>query len=172
MKKLFMLLLTMVFAISLTGCGENKENNNEDNNQTENNQTQDVTVTKVCTTTNEISKLQQTFTYTATNGEVEKVKVVRLYDNDTLGISSFNTFTTEQKETYKQNMLNQIGLDSTSYEGLTIEFDFNDQMSITINADLKTADQEKLQIVGLDFTNSKKIDEIIEDMKTSGASCN
>lgn len=171
MKKLFMLLLTTMLMISLTGCQETKENNDTTNNQNGNNQTEDLTTTKSCNQINQISKLNQTFTYTATNDEIEKVKVVRVYNNETLGVDSFSNFTETQKESYKQNILNQIGLDSTNYEGLTIEFEFNDQMTITINADLKIADEEKLQMVGLDFSNGKSLKQKIEDMRKNGAIC-
>ena len=156
MKKISILLLTIILALMVTGCS-----GTEDNVQT-------ATCSLVYGETN----MTQEFTYTATNGEINKVKLRMIYDNGTLGVDSFATLTEAQKVQFQASMLDNIGLDSASYEGLEITFEFNEQLSVVLDADLEKADPEILKSVGLDFDGvDLDFDRAIKDMEAAGATC-
>lgn len=180
MKKLWIILTVLFLSVSLSGCminePINEDNNNnqaqEETNKEENNneEKEDTITTKTCTITN-AAGLKQTFAYTATNDEITKVTLTKIFSNDALGVNDFSSMTEDQKEDYKNNMLNSIELDSTTYEGLSITFKFEKQLSMVIEADLTKADLELLQKVGLDFSNNKNIDTQINNMTQNGATC-
>lgn len=158
MKKLSILLLTMVLALTLTGCGKDTLK-------------EDVITSKTCNLKQE--GLDQTFKYTATNGEIDKIDLTMVYDNAMFGVDSLNDLTTEQKEQIKANMLKTLGLESTTYEGLIINIDIQDQMTVVLNVDLKKADPEILKKVGLDFTGMEdmSLETAVKDMTSGGATC-
>lgn len=155
MKKLVSLLLLGVFAFMVTGCslGEDKVE------------------TATCTLKG-ANNMDQEFVYSATNGQVDKVKLKMTYDNSMLGVETLDTLTEDEKEEIKANMLEALELDKTSYEGLEITIDIQDQMTVILDADLNKADPEILKKVSLDFEGvDMSFDRTLKDMKDAGATC-
>ena len=88
------------------------------------------------------------------------------------GVDNYSKLDDSQKADLKSNMLNNIGLDKTSYEGLDIDVAIENQMIVTIKADLKIVDRELLEIVGLNFTDENiNLDNKIKEMTNIGATC-
>lgn len=153
MKKLFALLLTIALSATLVGCS-----------------TEDVVETKTCT--KEAEGISQTYKLTATNGEIDKVELVMVYDNSIFGLDTLSTLTDDQKELIKTNMLTTLGLESNTYEGFEINVDIQDQMTVTVSADIEKADPEVLKKVGLDFDGvDMDLDNAVDGMTSDGAVC-
>lgn len=148
--------------LTLTGCKEEKQEK-QDN--------QDIISSNTCVLTDE-QGTQQTYKLTATNDEIDKVELTILYDNKMFGVETLKTLSEEQKEQIKSNILTNLGLENSTYEGLVITVDIQDQMTLSVKADLKTADKEVLKKVGLDFTGADmSLGRAVRDMTASGASC-
>ena len=159
MKKICILFIMAVFSLNIIGC---------DN---ANNLRSDSTTFKTCTTKNELG-LEQTFKYTAINDVINQVEVTRVYSNETLGVDSFDNLSYSQRENLKLNMLNNIGLEQTEYEGIKINIDINNQIIVTINVDLNKADKEIIDIVGLGFLiEEANLENIVSEMINNGALC-
>ena len=158
MKKMCGLLLTLVMVFSLCGCGEEKVEQKE-------------SVTKTCTLNEE--NIEETFVLTATDGEdIDKVDLTMVFDNAMFGVDSLNVLDDTQKEQVKTNMLTTLGLDSDTYEGLAINIDIQDQMTVTINADINKADAEVLKKIGMDFTDADmNLENAVKDLTDGGATC-
>lgn len=158
MKKISMFLLTFIIVVTLTGCKE--ENNNND-----------VITSNTCILKEE-DGVQQTYKLTATNDEIDKVELTIVYDNKIFEVDTLSTLSEEQKDQIKSDMLTNLGLENTTYEGLDINIDIQDQMTVYVKADLEKADKEILKKVGLDFTGADmSLGQAVRDMTASGASC-
>lgn len=154
MKKLLVLLLTTAFAFTLTGCGKEEK-----------------ITTKTCTL-NQEGLMEQTYKLTATNDEIDKIELTMTFDNSLFGIESFETLTDEQKEQIKSSMLSTLDLEEETYEGLEIKIDMKEKMVVTVIADLKKADEDTLEKIGLDFTDADmSLETAIKDMTDEGAVC-
>lgn len=166
MKKLSILLLTFALATTLTtGCG------NETKKEGKTEEPKDVITSKTCTLTEE-GVMDQEFILTATNDEIDKVKLVMVYDNSMFEVDTLSTLTDDQKEQIKENMLTTLELESDTYEGLTIDIEIEHQMTVTLDADLKKADEEVLKKVGLDFTDADmSLETAVKDLTDGGAVC-
>lgn len=152
MKKVLSLLVLGCLTLTLCACGEDK------------------ITTATCKTTED--NMTMTFDLTATNDEINKVKLTMIPDNSIFGVESLNILDDEQKEQVKSSMLTSLGLDSDSYEGMEIDIDIEDTMVITIDADLETADPETLKKVGMDFEGADmSLEKAIEDMPSDGFTC-
>lgn len=152
MKKILILLLTTILSLSIVGCGKK------------------VITTKTCTTDQE--DYLETYKLTATNDQIDKVEIVYLYDNELFEVDTLSDLNEEQKDQIKTNMLKTLGLESTTYEGFEVNIDIQDQMTITIKADLTLVDPEVLKKVGLDFSDTNmSLKEAISDMTKAGAVC-
>lgn len=152
MKKLSKLLLVGILATTLTGCGE------------------DVVETKTCSKQNK--DYHETYVLTATNDEIEKVELKFVYENSMFGLDTLANLDDATKETIKTSMLKTLGLDSSSYEGFEVNIDIQDQMTVTIKADLTTADAEIMKKVGLDFANTDmSLKRAVSDLEDSGSVC-
>ncbi|MBQ9834383.1 MAG: hypothetical protein IJO33_04255 [Bacilli bacterium] len=158
MKKMCALLLTLVMTFALCGCGEEKVKQKE-------------SVTKTCTLSEE--NVEEIFKLSATDGEdIDKVDLTMIFDNDMFGVDSLNVLDDTQKEQLKTNVVTTLGLDSDAYEGLTINIDIQDQMTVTINADINKADAEVLKKIGMDFTDADmSIENAVKDLTDGGATC-
>ena len=157
MKKISILLLTTIMAITLTGCRNNIS-------------TTDAITSKICTIKQ--NGIEQTYKYTATNDEIDKVELTMVYDNSLFGVETLSTLTESQKEQITTEMLNSLELESTTYEGLDINIDIQDQMKVNLKADLTKANPEILKKVGLDFTDADmNLERTVEDMTDAGAVC-
>ena len=153
MKKILSLLSVVVLSLALFGCGMKDE------------------ITTASCKTNE-DNMEMTFDLTATNDEINKVKLTMIPDNSLFGVESLDILDDEQKETVKTTMLSNLGLDGNTNEGMTIEIDINDTMIIKIDADLETADPETLKKVGMDFDGADmSLEKAIKDMKADGFTC-
>lgn len=154
MKKLSTLLLVLVLTVVLTGCGAKE----------------DVITTKTCTA--QYDGYEATYKLTATNDEIDKIKMDIVLDNKTLGVETLATLTDEQKEQIKTNMLSTFGLDSSTNEGLEVIVDIQDQMTVTIDADLKIAEPDVLKNVGLDFSDADmSLEKTVKYFEKDGATC-
>ena len=152
MKKISLVLLSMILVLTLTGCGIDK------------------ITSSTCTTTSD--GVTYTYKYSATNDEIDKIEMVLVFDNSTFGVDSLDILTADQKEQIKTNMLNTLGLDSSNYEGFSVNIDIQDKMTVTVVADLTTADSEVLNKIGLDFSNTDmSLKNAVKDMEESGAVC-
>lgn len=152
MKKISFILLSIVLVLALTGCGGDK------------------ITSSTCTTTSD--GVTYTYKYSATNDEIDKIEMTLVFDNSTFGVDSLDILTDDQKEQIKVNMLSTLGLDSSNYEGFLFNIDIQDKMIVTVVADLKTADPEVLNKIGLDFSNTDmSLKNAVKDMKESGAVC-
>lgn len=153
MKKLSILVLTIVLALTVTGCGIGKVQ------------------TKTCSM-GDVNGIDQTFTFSATNGEVDKVELKMVFSNSLFGVNSLATLSDSQKETIKTSILKNLGLEKDSYEGLDIIVDIQEQMTITVKADLAKADPAILKKIGMDFADADmSFDRAISDMEKAGATC-
>ncbi len=152
MKKLYLLLIMTLMVFTLSGCGKDKIES------------------KTCTRT--VDSYVETTKYTATNSEIDKINAEFVYDNSLFGVETLSTLTDEQKETIKSNFLTNLGLESYTYEGLTIALDIEDQLKVTIDADLKKADADILKKLGYDFSNTNmNFDEGIKSLVEAGYTC-
>ena len=152
MKKISMLLLIFVLMLTLTGCGK------------------DVISTKNCTMQND--SYVEIYKITATNDEIDKVELTIVYDNSMFNVESLDILDDTQKDQIKTNMLDTLGLESTTYEGFEINIEVEEQMSVNIKADLKLADTEVLKKVGLDFSNTDmSFERAVKDLEETGAVC-
>lgn len=155
MKKLSILALTIVLAFMVSGCA----------------MTGSKVETKTCTM-GEVNGIDQTFVFSATNNEVDKMELKMVFNNSLFGIDTLSTLNDTQKETIKSTMLKNLGLDSDTYEGLEIIVDIDDQMTVEVKADITKADPEVLKKIGMDLTGvDKSFDRAISDMEEAGATC-
>lgn len=155
MKKISMLLLAFMLTVGITGCGTKE----------------DIVTTKTCTKQNE--GYHETYKLTATNDEIEKIELIYLYDNSLFGVETLSTLDEATKEQIKTNMLNTLGLESTTYEGFEVNIDIQHQMTVTINADLTKADADVLKKVGLDFSKTNmSLKTAVAAFKSDGSTCN
>lgn len=155
MKKLSILLLTIVLSFVVTGCGNISS----------------AVESKTCSLA-ETSGVTQTFKFTAKNDEITGVELKMVFNNSLFNLDTLSTLTDDQKEQIKTNMLKNLGLESDTYEGLEIAIEIKDQMTVTIKADLAKADPEVLKKIGMDFEGADmSFDRAIKDMEASGASC-
>lgn len=152
MKKLLSLVLTLVFVLTLTGCGGDK------------------VTTASCTYTDDGTTMS--FDLSATNDEIDKVKMIVVPANSSMGITSFKDVDDETKEQIKKNFLSTYGLDKQSYDGLEIKIEFDDNVTITFDADLKVADKDLLKKIGMDFEGQDmSLDKAIQDFEEDGFTC-
>lgn len=152
MKKLSILVLTVVLALTLTGCGNKVES-------------------ATCSM-GEKNGINQTFKFSATNGQVDKVELNMVFNNSLFGIETLDTLNETQKETIKSTMLKNLGLEKDTYEGLEIIVEIKDQMSVTIKADIKKADPAILKKIGMNFEGvDMGYKRAISDMEKAGATC-
>lgn len=152
MKKISMLLMTIVLSLTLAGCGKSGK------------------ITSSTCTLNQ-NNIEQTFKMTATDDEIDKIDMTMVYDSKTLGVNSLSDLTDEQKEQVKTTMLKTLGLEGT-YEGLEIDIDIQDKMTVTIKMDLKKADKDVLKKLKLDFTNADmSLKKSVKQMEEEGATC-
>lgn len=155
MKKLSILALTIVLAFMVSGCA----------------MTGSKVETKTCTM-GEVNGIDQTFVFSATNNEVDKMELKMVFNNSLFGVDTLSTLNDTQKETIKSTMLKNLGLDSDTYEGLEIIVDIDDQMTVEVKADITKADPEVLKKIGMDLTGvDKSFDRAISDMEEAGATC-
>lgn len=155
MRKLSILALTIVLAFMVSGCA----------------MTGSKVETKTCTM-GEVNGIDQTFVFSATNNEVDKMELKMVFNNSLFGIDTLSTLNDTQKETIKSTMLKNLGLDSDTYEGLEIIVDIDDQMTVEVKADITKADPEVLKKIGMDLTGvDKSFDRAISDMEEAGATC-
>ena len=152
MKKITLLLFAIVLTLVLTGCEQ-----------------------KVTTATCTIKQNNalNTFKFSATNDEIDKVDLTMVIDNSAFGVDSLSTLSDKQKELVKTNMMRTLGLrEEKKYKGFEFNVEIKDEMTITINADLKTADPVALKRVGMDFTGADmSLKKAIKDLEASGATC-
>lgn len=153
MKKISIVLLALFVTLMATGCGK------------------DVVETKTCNAN--ISGIDQTFTFTATNDEINKIDMVFVYDNSMFGIESFADIDDDTKETMKETMLKSLGLEGNKYDGFEINFDIQDQMTVKINVDLKKADKSILSKIGMNFTGNEdmSLKRAVKDSTDEGYTC-
>lgn len=153
MKKISTILLAIMMICVVTGCGKEDE-------------------VKTVTCTKQESAYSNTTTLTSKNGEVGKIKITYAYDNSAMGVSSFNDVTDEQKEQIKTNMLTTLGFNDKTYEGFSINVYFDDQMKTDIEINMETVEQEALDKVGLNFSNTNKdFDDAVQSYKDTGYTC-
>lgn len=166
MKKLSIFLLSMVCAITLSGCG-NAVDDNKDSNKNK-----DVITTKTCTVSEE-GFLTEDIVFSATNGKVDKFNIVMTYDNSLFGVDSFAELSEEEKEAMKSEMLSELDSEDYSFEGVDIKVDINDQVVMTMIVDLNKADRELLDEIGFDFSefDGMSLDEIAAQLTEVGATC-
>lgn len=156
MKKFVSLLLLVVLTFMVTGCSS-----------------VDPKIETATCTLNGVNNMDQEFVYSATNDQVDKIKLTMTYDNSMFGVETLDTLTDDEKEKIKTNMLEALELDKTSYEGLEITIDIQDRMTVILDADLNKADPEILKKVSLDFEGADmSFDRMLKDMKEAGATCN
>lgn len=178
MKKNFSLLLILLLSIFITGCGkeieeESKEQVNdvvkkEEQSKIKNDGPLSV---KVCSL-DDGDGLVQTFKYSATNGEVDKVDITMVYDSKLFGVTSLATLSNNEKEDLKSAMLEGFGIKDTGNEGVSASFDIKDKMTVIINVNLETADSEVLNKIGITFhPENRTLDAYVDMMETSGAIC-
>lgn len=147
MKKIY-ILLAVAFLFVTTGCS--KEAKEE---------------TKTCTM--EAEGMKQVYTFGATDGEIDKVSIAMTFDDE-----SMKNLSKEEQEQFKKIMLESMGLEDKTYEGMKISFDFSDKMTFVIDADLKKASKEDMKKVGFDFDDTDmSLDRTIKDMEKDGATC-
>lgn len=162
MKKISMLLLSIILGATLTGCSIGTEENDTPK--------EDVIATKTCT--QEYDDYVGTYVLTATNDEIDKIEMTYVYNNSLFNVDTLATLTEEQKEQIKTNMLSTLGLDNATNEGMEIQIDIQDQMTVTIKADLKVADAAVLKKVGLDFSNTDmSLEAAVKGYEKDGATC-
>lgn len=152
MKKLFALVLTLTSVLLLTGCG-NK------------------VTTAVCNNTDATGN-KMTFDVSATNNDIDKIKMTVVPANKSMNIETFKDIDDETKEEIKKAFLEEYGLEKDSYDGLKITIEFDDNMTITFDADLKVADKELLKKIGMDFEGKDMdIERFVDDMEEQGYTC-
>lgn len=153
MKKIISLLLILMLTVTLCGCGK-----------------KDVVTSKTCTMTQ--SNMDMSYKLTATNDEIDKLVLTITPNNSLFGVDSLNVLDDAQKEQVKTAMLKNLGLDSSNYEGLDIDIKIDDNMVVTVTADLKVADKDVLKKIGMDFTGvDMSLKRAVEDMEDAGATC-
>lgn len=147
MKKIY-ILLAVAFLFTTTGCvKEAKEES------------------KTCTMEEE--GLKTVYRFDATDNEIHKVSMAMTFDDENM-----KNLSEEDQEQFKKIMLDSMGLEDKTYEGMNISFDFSDKMTIVIDADLKKVSKEDIKKVGFDFSNTDmSLDATIKDMEKDGATC-
>lgn len=176
MKRFTKLFILGTLILTMSGCG-NTTNNPDNPTQTSSpnpSPTQEQTTkTRNCTLINTTTNLKKEFMLTATDEVITEAVLKITYDNQTLAIDDFSTFTDDQKEQYKDNMLNNMGLDESHYEGLDITFDFDKQLSVTFTADVKEIDPTILDQVGINIDiKNVKLTDAVDLLEDEGATCN
>ena len=152
MKKLLMLVFSLTFVVLLTGCGNEIK-------------------TAVCDHTDGTGN-KITFDVSATNNEIDKIKMIVVPSNKSMNITTFKDVDDETKEAIKKSFLESYGLEKDTYDGLKITIEFDDNMTVTFDADLKVADKELLKKVGMDFEGKDMdIDRFVEDIEKEGYTC-
>lgn len=152
MKKLLMLVFSLTFVVLLTGCGNEIK-------------------TAVCDHTDGTGN-KITFDVSATNNEIDKIKMIVVPSNESMNITTFKDVDDETKEAIKKSFLESYGLEKDTYDGLKITIEFDDNMTVTFDADLKVADKELLKKVGMDFEGKDMdIDRFVEDVEKEGYTC-
>lgn len=171
MKKMTKFFILVIITLLISGCGN--KNDTQTPTPTPNSSPTEVLQTKKCTEINETTNLKKEIELKATDEIITDVKVTITYDNKTLGIDDFSTFTDDQKEQYKDNMLNNLGLDEQHYEGLDITFNFDKQLSVVFTADIKKIDSTILDQVGLNIDlKNIKLEKAIDLLEKKGITCN
>lgn len=152
MKKLLMLVFSLTFVVLLTGCGNEIK-------------------TAVCDHTDATGN-KITFDVSATNNEIDKIKMIVVPSNKSMNITTFKDVDDETKEAIKKSFLESYGLEKDTYDGLKITIEFDDEMTVTFDADLKVADKELLKKVGMDFEGKDMdIDRFVENIEEEGYTC-
>lgn len=147
MKKIY-ILLVVVFVFVTTGCTKEAKE-----------------TSKTCTMEEE--GLKTVYKLDATDGEINKVSMALTFDDE-----SMNNLAEEDQEEFKKIMLDSMGFEDDTYEGMSISFDFSDKVTITIEADLKKASKEDMEKVGFDFDGADmSLDNTVKQMETDGATC-
>lgn len=171
MKKIIKLFVLGTIILTITGCGNTTKSKQA--NQSDLEAPSPVLETKKCTGITETTNLKREIELKATDEIITEVKVTITYDNKTLGINDFSTLTEEQKEQYKDNMLNNIGLDEEHYEGLDVTFNFEKQLSVVFTADIEKIDSTILDQVGLNIDlKNIKLEKAIDLLEKERLTCN
>ncbi len=151
MKKLLMLVFSLSFVILLTGCG-------------------DKVKTTVCDYTDSSGKIS--FDVSATNNEIDKIKMIVVPSNESMSITTFKDIDEETKGIIKESFLATYGLEKDTYDGLKISVEFDDNMTVTFDADLKVADKDLLKKIGMDFEGKDMdFDKFVTNIEAEGYTC-
>lgn len=153
MKKALVLLFTIALSITLCGCS------NEN---------------KVTTSTCSISEssMKMSMKFSATNGEIDKVVMTVTPNNSTMGISSFKDLDDDMKSQIKKLFLSSLGLEKDSYDGVKIDVTFDEEMDVKLDLDLKVADKDILDKLGLDLDDTDmNLEKSVKELEESGYTC-
>lgn len=167
MKKILSLLLVGMFSLTLCACG-----NDTTTSQSEKEETKKPEVTTAsCSMSDE--EMTTVIDLSATDDEVDKVKMSVTPSNESMGIDSFEELDAETKEQIKVIMIESLGLDpEKEYKGIKVTVDFDKEMTVNVVADLKTADPEVLKTIGLDFEDADmSLKTSIKDLEDEGLTC-
>ena len=153
MKKGLVLLLTMALSMTLCGCGA-----------------EDKVTTSSCSISE--NNMNMTMDFSATNDEIDKVTMTVIPDNEAMGITSFKDLDDDMKTQIKEVFLTSLGLDKDTYDGIKIDVEFDDNMTLTVDIDLKVADEDILTKLGLDLDDADmSLEKSVEDLEESGYTC-
>ena len=157
MKKGFALLFMALAVLTLSGCGEKE----------------DVVTSSNCKLTQaDGSKI--TINFSATNDEIDHVKMVMIPSNEAMNITTFEDYDETTKQQITDSFLTTMGFDKTSYKGFEIDVEYAKEMTITFDIDLESADNEALKKVGLDFENETydmTLAKSVEEVEALGYTC-
>lgn len=163
MKKIILITTSIILILFLSGCSKNLESVKKVEEPKE----EKIT----CIIYEDNSNLKQQYSFEAKNNIINHI-ILSITYNQVNGIENFSTFTEDQKLNFESIMLNAMGLEKTKNPGLEVKMDFNEQLTVTIDADLEIANEELLKSVGLDAeTIDLDYKNTIEDLKNSGATC-
>lgn len=152
MKKLLTLLMIGGLSLTLCACGK------------------DEVITKTCSGSDD--DMTMTFKMTATNDEIDKIEMTVVPNNEAMNIETFEDLTDAQKSQIEESFLTTMGLEEEQ-EGIEVEVKFAKDMTVILKVDLKTADKEILENIGLDFEDKDmSLEKAISDFKEEGYTCN
>ncbi len=114
---------------------------------------------KICTMTDD-NTLEE-WKFDIKDDEVNKLYIKLYYPIEEFGYNNANNLTEENKQKIQKEILYDLGVDKTNYDGINIKMSYsNDNVIVEINIDYKDAKEKVLKPMSLSYNKNIKFSSI------------
>lgn len=161
MKKSYIFLILIIIPLMLCSC--KKEN---------------VIITSNTCSITETTGSELNFSMKADNDIITNISMIYIITPKALGLTNEGINSLEEidnitLEKIKKDFIKELGLENNNQKGIEVNVEFNKNMIVTIDANLKEADISILNKIGFNIdSNNMSLSKSVSDFTKKGYSCN